>query len=268
MIKENRFRKVVAEGKVPVGHMIWEFGTRGIAKVLESADLDFVLLDMEHSVWDTERVADLIAWFKATPIAPFVRVPQCMYHFLARVMDAGALGVMIGNVETGEQARLIVDSVKYPPAGRRGVGLGGAHTDYTAPDPVQYFQRANESGVVICQIESPIGLSNLETIAATPGVDVLWVGHFDLTTQMGIPAQFQHPRFLKALADVVDAAKRHGKLAGIQPGSPEQADQWIEIGYNVISWKADTALYANALRGEVGKLRERAQKAKGVAGRA
>jgi 2-dehydro-3-deoxyglucarate aldolase/4-hydroxy-2-oxoheptanedioate aldolase len=173
MMKDNRFRHVVSEGRVPVGHMIWEFGTRGIAKILESADLDFVLLDMEHSEWDTERVADVIGWLKATPIAPFVRVPQAMYHFLARVMDAGALGVMVGNVETGEQAKLIVDSVKYPPMGKRGVGLGGAHTDYIVPDAESYFRRANQDGVVICQIESPVGLANLEAIASTARVDVL-----------------------------------------------------------------------------------------------
>jgi 2-dehydro-3-deoxyglucarate aldolase/4-hydroxy-2-oxoheptanedioate aldolase len=256
MLKENRFRRVVREGRVPVGHMIWEFGTRGIAKVLESADLDFVLLDMEHSEWDTERVADLIAWLKATPIAPFVRVPQAQYHFLARIMDAGALGVMIGNVETPEQARLIVDSVKYPPMGKRGVGLGGAHTDYVVPDPESYYRHANESGVVICQIESPVGLSNLDAIASTPGVDVLWVGHFDLSTQMGIPAQFQHPAFLDALHKVVDATRRHGKLAGIQPGSPEQAAQWRAVGFNVISWKADSGLYGAALRSEVKALRD------------
>jgi 2-dehydro-3-deoxyglucarate aldolase/4-hydroxy-2-oxoheptanedioate aldolase len=254
-MKENRFRRVIAEGRIPVGHMIWEFGTRGIAKILESADLDFVLIDMEHSEFDTERVADLIAWFKATPIAPFVRVPQCLYHFLARVMDAGALGVMVGNVETREQAELIVRSVKYPPLGKRGVGLGCAHTDYVGPDPATYFRTANESSVIICQIESPIGLANLDAIASTEGVDVLWVGHMDLSTAMGIPADFQNPAFLDALAAVVAAARRYGKLAGIQPGSAEQADQWMGIGYNVISWKADTALFTTALRSEVAELR-------------
>jgi 2-dehydro-3-deoxyglucarate aldolase/4-hydroxy-2-oxoheptanedioate aldolase len=172
-------------------------------------------------------------------------------------MDAGAMGVMIGNVESAEQARLIVDSVKYPPMGRRGVGLGGAHTDYVLPEAAGYYRRANESGVVICQIESPVGLSNLEVIASTPGVDVLWVGHFDLSTQMGIPAQFQHPEFLAALGKVVDVARRHEKLAGIQPGSEEQAAQWIELGFNVISWKADTGLYGGALRSEVRALRDR-----------
>ena len=124
-MKPNLFRGVAAEGRIPVGHMIWEFGTRGIAKILENAGLDFVLIDMEHTSFDMERVADLIAWFKATPIAPFVRVPQGFYHFLARVMDAGALGAMVANVESAEQAKAIVDAVKYAPLGHRGVGLGG-----------------------------------------------------------------------------------------------------------------------------------------------
>ncbi len=256
-MKDNRFRRVVMEGRIPVGHMVWEFGTRGMAKILETADLDFVLLDMEHSEFDTDKIADLIAWLKATGIAPFVRVPQTLYHFIARVMDGGALGVMCANVESGEQAKAIVDAAKYAPMGKRGVGIGGAHTDYKNPDPVQYFAYANLNSTVICQIESVQGLENVEAIAATPGVDVLWVGHFDLTTSMGIPGQFGDPAAIAALQKVADVAKAHGKLAGIQPSTMEQADGWLKMGYNVISWKADSALYGNALRTEVGALRER-----------
>ncbi|MBM3810937.1 MAG: aldolase [Acidimicrobiia bacterium] len=255
-MKENRFRKVVATGGIPVGHMIWEFGTRGIAKILESANLDFVLLDMEHSEFDTERIADLIAWLKATDIAPFVRVPQGLYHFIARVMDAGALGVMVANVESAEQARQIVDAAKYAPLGKRGVGLGAAHTDYLNPDPVAYFQKANDNSTVICMIESPAGLENVEAIIATPGVDVLWIGHFDLSQAMGIPGQFQNPRFLEAQKKVVDAARKHHKLAGMQPGNMEQADQWRKMGFNVLSWRGDVAVYAGTLRSEVANLRK------------
>ena len=170
----------MAEGRIPVGHMIMEFGTRGIAKILEAADVDFVVFDMEHSGFGIERVFDLIAWAKASPFAPMVRVPQGRYHFLARVMDAGALGVMVGNVETPEEAREIVAAVKYAPMGRRGVGLGTAHNDYVMPSPTAYYEESNASGVVICQIESGLGVSNAEAIAATPGVDFLWIGHFDL----------------------------------------------------------------------------------------
>ena len=161
-MKENRFKRVLREGKAPVGHMIMEFATRGIAKILEAADLDFVVIDMEHTGFDAERVADVIAWLKATDIAPFVRVPQPLYHFMARTMDAGALGIMVGNVETPEQAKSIVNAVKYAPLGSRGVGLGTAHNDYLMPDPVKYMQWANENSTVICQIESPVGLANLD----------------------------------------------------------------------------------------------------------
>ena len=152
-MKPNRFRQIVKEGRIPIGTLVWEFGTRGLPKILEAADLDFVLIDMEHSTFDGEHVADLLALFKATPIAPIVRVPQRLYHFLARAMDAGALGVMVANVETAEEAREIVDAVKYAPVGHRGVGLGSAHTDYVIPDPVTYFREANENTTVIAMIE-------------------------------------------------------------------------------------------------------------------
>src|SRR6266849_3491413 len=195
-MKPNRFRQVVKEGRIPLGTMVWEFGTRGMAKILESADLDFVLIDMEHSTFDGERVADLLAWLKATPIAPFVRVPQRLYHFLARAMDAGALGVMVANVETPEQAREIVDAVKYAPLGHRGVGLGSAHTDFIMPDPAAYFREANQNTTVIAMIESPRGVANADAIAATRGVDVLWVVHVDVRQAMWSPVQFHHADFL------------------------------------------------------------------------
>jgi 2-keto-3-deoxy-L-rhamnonate aldolase RhmA len=255
-LKNNRFRDVLAAGGRPVGHMVMEFGTRGVAKILEAVDVDFVVYDMEHSGFEIERVFDLIAWAKASSFTPMVRVPQGRYHFLARVMDAGAMGVMVANVETPEQARDIVDAVKYPPLGRRGVALGTAHTDYLVPDARQYYEQSNAGNVVICQIESEQGVRNASAIAAVEGVDCLWIGHYDLSTSMGIPAQFEHERFRSALATVVEAARQHGRLLGIQPGSPEQATEWIRAGFNVISWSSDIAVYRAALQSGVRKVRE------------
>jgi 2-dehydro-3-deoxyglucarate aldolase/4-hydroxy-2-oxoheptanedioate aldolase len=254
-MKKNRYRDVIAAGKVPVGHMVWEFGTRGIAKLVEAADVDFVIFDMEHSGFGVDRVFDLIAYSKACSFAPFVRVPEGQYHFLARIMDAGALGVMVGNVQTADQAKSIVDATKYAPLGKRGVGLGSAHTDYLVPDPVTYYREINESSVVICQIESPEGVRNAEAIAATPGVDILWIGHYDLSTSMGIPGQFQHPDFLAALRTTVAAARKHGCRLGIQPGSAEQAKEWIAHGFDVLSYGADSAVYRAALTAGVNQLR-------------
>lgn len=255
-MKPNLLRQRLAEGHLAIGHMIMEFGTRGIAKIVEAAGVDFVLLDMEHSGMDFERIADLVAWFKATPVAPMVRVPQHLYHFVARVLDAGALGIMAPNVESAEAARALVGYVKYGPQGARGLGLGTAHNDYVPPQPAEYLRAANDNTSLICQIESVRGLENLEAIAATPGVDVLWVGHFDLTQSMGIVGQFENPRFLEALARVAEAARRHGKAAGIQPGSTEQAAAWRKLGYNAISFSSDFAVYRTALASAVAAVRK------------
>jgi 2-dehydro-3-deoxyglucarate aldolase/4-hydroxy-2-oxoheptanedioate aldolase len=254
-MKPNRLRQLLAAGKSPVGHMIMEFSTRGIAKIVEGAGVDFVFLDMEHSGFDFAAVNDLLAWFKATPVTPIVRVPAHDYHFIARAMDAGAQGIMAPNVRTPEEARAVNNAMRYAPAGGRGLGLGAAHNDYLPPNPAEYLREANENNILVAQIESTTALENLDAIAATPGVDILWVGHFDLTQSMGIVGQFDHPDFLKALRDVAEAAKRHGKGAGLQPGSLEQARAWKALGCNVLSFSADHAVYRNALRAAVDELR-------------
>jgi 2-keto-3-deoxy-L-rhamnonate aldolase RhmA len=235
--------------------MVMEFATRGIAKIVEAADLDFVLYDMEHSGFSMDHVFDLIAWSKAASFAPMVRVPQGHYHFIARVLDAGALGIMVANVQTPEEAAEIVACTKYPPAGKRGVALGTAHTDYVMPAPAEYLAEANESIVVICQIESGRGVENSDAIAAVSGVDCLWIGHYDLSFSLGIPGQFSDPRFVAARKTVAEAAQRHGKLLGVQPGSAEMAADWIAAGFNVISWGSDAAIYRNALEAGVKQLR-------------
>ena len=91
-MKSNRFKQVRSEGQVPVGHMVLEFGTRGLPQLLEVAGVDFAVVDMEHTGFGASEIANLMAWFKATTVAPFVRVPQIEYHFIARTLDAGALG--------------------------------------------------------------------------------------------------------------------------------------------------------------------------------
>ena len=232
-----------------------EFGTRGIAKIMERADLDFALVDMEHSGFGIERVADLVAWLKATSITPVVRVPQPLYHFVAGVQDVGMQGVMVANVETAEAAARIVDHAKYPPRGHRGIGLMAAHSDYGSPKASEYLAEANDRGVVIAQIESATGLANVDGIAAVEGIDVLWVGHNDLSTSMGIPDQFESAPFLEALDRVVAAARKYGKAAAAQPGSPAQTDAWMARGFSVISLGSDAALYREALRGAVNRVR-------------
>lgn len=246
-MKANRFKQVLDEGGVPVGHMLDEFGTRGMGQILENAGVDFVLLDAEHSGFTIAQIADLLAWFAGTTVAPFVRVPQIEYHLIARCLDSGALGVMVPDVRNGAQAKAIVDAVKYPPLGERRVGLGGGNTGYQAVVAAEFLPRANQNTTVVCQIESVEGLASIEEIAGTPGVDVLWVGHGDLSNSLGIVGDYHHTRLRSALRLVVETARSHGLGAGIQPGGLTQAQEWLEMGFNVISYGNDIRLYASAL---------------------
>jgi 2-dehydro-3-deoxyglucarate aldolase/4-hydroxy-2-oxoheptanedioate aldolase len=258
-MKQNRFKQVLVDGKVAVGHMVVEFGTRGVARMLEAAGVDFVLVDTEHSGFSFADIANMMAWFKATTVAPFVRIPQIQYHFIARTLDAGALGIMVPNVKSGTEARAVVEAAKYAPLGRRGVSIGGANTDYIRVNPKEFMAYANENTTIICQIESQEGLDNLTEIATTPGVDVLWVGHFDLTQSLGIPAQFQHPKFLDALKSIVETARKHDLAAGIQPYGLAQAQEWMGMGFNVISYGGDLAVYVEAVTQAVVSVRKLAR---------
>lgn len=255
-VKPNRFRQILAQGKVPVGHMLIEFASPGMARILDCAGVDFVVVDMEHSGFGFREVATLLALFKSTSITTFVRVPQIEYHFIARCLDAGAQGIMAPNVRNGAEARAIISAAKYAPLGERGVALGTANTDYRSVNAVEFLTEANRETVIICQIESQEGLDHLEEIATTPGVDILWVGHFDLSHSLGIAGQLDHPRLLEALQQVVAVARRHKLAAAIQPRTLAQARRWLELGFNVISFGADVAIYIDALADGVARVRE------------
>ncbi len=246
-MNENRLLSRFRAGAVPVGHMIWEFGTRGIARMTELAGLDFVLLDTEHGAFSPHQLADLVAWYRATSVTPIVRIPQLAFPMIPRTLDTGAQGIMMPNVRSAKMAQQVVQAAKYAPMGYRGLGLGGSATAYETGDAREQMAELNAQTVIICQIESRAALTELDAIASVPGVDVLWVGQADLAQSLDIPGEFDNPEFLDALREVVDCCNRHGLGAGIQPNNPEQCRNWMGLGFNVVSYSVDTALYMDAL---------------------
>jgi 2-dehydro-3-deoxyglucarate aldolase/4-hydroxy-2-oxoheptanedioate aldolase len=127
------------------------------------------------------------------------------------------------------------------------VALGIAHDLYRAAG-AEFFAQANEDLPVIIQVETVKAFENLEAIASVPGVDVLWVGHYDLTVSMGIPAQFDHPRLLQAMDDLVAACSRHGVAPGFLPPSPESAAHWVSKGFRMISLGSDIGVFLDGMR--------------------
>jgi 2-dehydro-3-deoxyglucarate aldolase/4-hydroxy-2-oxoheptanedioate aldolase len=207
---------------------------------------------MEHTGTGFETLKPQFALCRALGVAPLVRVPATEYHFVARALDCGALGVMVPLVDTAEQAERIVSFTRYPPKGRRGAAFGFAHDDYRAGDVVEKMREIHGRTLVICMIETRAGLENVEAIAAVDGVDVLWLGHFDLTNFLGIPAQFSHPQYRDAVKRIAAAAARHGKSAGYMASSAELGREYLGHGYRMIATGTDQALLQNSLSQLIG----------------
>lgn len=255
-MRTNQVKAKLAAGERSIGTMVFEFDTTGIGRIAAEAGAEFIVFDMEHTGWSIETIRMLMATTRAADTVPMVRVPATQYHLLSRPLDAGAMGLMVPMVESEEQARLIVRSAKYHPEGGRGTAFGIAHDDYTGGDVAEKMRSANQEIMLLAQIETVAGVENCEAIAAVTGIDCLWVGHFDLTQSMGIPAQFDHPDFIANLKRVAAACEANGKVAGAMVSSVDNAKTWIDLGYRAIAYWGDLWIYGQALREGVDGVRK------------
>ena len=253
-MKPNAIKSHVLAGQPVAGAMVFEFFSPGMSAILANAGCRFVLYDMEHTGLGFETLKWLFASCRGLPIEPMVRVPRGEYTWIARALDLGARGVMIPMVESAEHALSIVQACRYPPVGRRGAAFGFAQCDYLGGDVGEKIRKYHERTLVIAQIETERGLDQVEQIAAVDGIDVLWVGHFDLSNFMGIPAQFNDPRFDAAMRKVAKVARAHGKAAGFMATDAAWIARAREMGYTMIAGGTDTGLLETALKGMVGQI--------------
>lgn len=255
-MQPNLVKQKLLAGQRSIGTMIFEFATPGIARIAAQAGAEFAVLDMEHTGWSIETIKMLIATSRAASLAPFVRVPAVEYHFIARVLDMGAMGIMCPMVESAEQARRLVASAKYPPQGRRGAAFGIAHDDYSGGSLLDKIASANRESLLIAQIETSAGVENVEAIAAVEGIDVLWIGQYDLSLSLGAPGQFETPQFTGATDRVLSACQKHGKTAGIMPTDVANGRLVLDQGFRIVAYSGDLWIYQSALRQGIAALRD------------
>jgi 2-keto-3-deoxy-L-rhamnonate aldolase RhmA len=249
--------KAMAGTKAPkFGHFIVEFATPGIGHILKSAGCDFVLFDLEHSGFHFETVKSVIRYFEAAQLPAIVRVPSREYQHIARAMDMGAEGLMLPMVGTAGEAREIVRAMKYHPDGGRGVALQVAHDRYRPGAVADKFAAANKRSTLFCQIETVEGVENADEMASIDGVDALWVGHFDLSVSLGIPGQFDHPDFERAIDRTIAACRKHKKALGRLVPTVEQGIELYEAGFDFICYSGDVWVLHNALAEAMARLRD------------
>jgi 2-dehydro-3-deoxyglucarate aldolase/4-hydroxy-2-oxoheptanedioate aldolase len=249
--------KQLAATKEPkIGNFIVEFATPGIGHILKAAGMDFAFFDMEHSGFSFETLKSAVRYFEAAGIPTITRVPALENDMLARACDMGAEGLLAPMISTPAQAKAMVDSVKYYPAGKRGVGLQMAHDNYRAAPVAEALNAANERTAVVCLIETAEGAENVDAIAAVPGVDGLWVGHFDLSVSLGIPGEFSNPKFLAAVDRIIAAAKKHNRFLGRLVPNVEQGITFYKQGFDFICYSGDIWVLRDGLAAAGKAIRE------------
>lgn len=254
-MQDNTLKTMAKSRALKLGHFIVEFATPGIGHIVKSAGGEFVLFDLEHSGFSFETVKSALRYFEAAGVAVIVRVPSKEYHHIARACDMGAEGIMVPMVGSAAEAKAILDCMKYHPEGKRGVALQVAHDNYR-PGPVhEKLAAANRRTTLFCQIETAEGVKNAEKIAAVPGVDCLWVGHFDLSTSLGIPGEFEDPKFAAAIKTVAAATRKHDKALGRLVPNVAQGIEYFDKGFDFICYAGDVWVLHNALSEALAALR-------------
>ena len=248
-------RDMVGRKTLKSGTLVWEFAVPGIGHLLAVGGSEFVFLDTEHSGLGTDALKSTLQYLDAASIPALVRPPGRSYENIARALDAGAEGLILPMVGSGDQARRIVQCAKYTPMGARGVALGIAHDRYTSGSVAEKLAAANRRSVLFALVETREGAENADAIASVEGIDGLWIGHLDLTSSLGIPGQFEHPDYVDAVDRIARAASDNGiSLGRMVEGAGEGATLFAR-GFDFIAVGTDTQLYANALRAELTALR-------------
>jgi 2-keto-3-deoxy-L-rhamnonate aldolase RhmA len=252
-MRENPLKRTLASGGAIVGLICLEFSSTGIARLVDAAGADFVMFDMEHSGWSIETVKQLLAASRASACVPLVRVSGVQRHLISRPLDLGALGLMVPMVESAEEARQIVEFARFPPQGSRGVGV--YYPDEIEADGLAAsLEKANRNQLLIAQIETMRGVEQVDEIAEVDGIDLIWIGHFDLTTSLGVPGRFGHPLHARAVDRILAAAERAGKPVGSVANDVEHGKALLAQGYSAIVY-CDSLLFASSLGSAVSALR-------------
>jgi 2-keto-3-deoxy-L-rhamnonate aldolase RhmA len=237
-LNPKSLKQKMRNGELVVGSWI-TLGHAAIAEIMARAGFDWLTIDHEHSAIDIAEAQELIRTCDLLGVTPLVRLSANDPVQIKRVMDAGAGGIIVPNVQTPAEARLAVESVYYPPRGKRGVGL--ARAQKYGPGFASYKEWLSKEAVVVVQIEHRLAVENLREILETEGVDAFIVGPYDLSGSFGKPGVFDDPEYLAALKEISRVSKTAQVLPGVHVVEPSKAlfQQAVDNGYRMIAYSVD-----------------------------
>jgi 2-keto-3-deoxy-L-rhamnonate aldolase RhmA len=257
-MRNNEVKRALMAGEIKVGTWIHTLGARQLPQVLATTGFDYVHIDMEHSAFSLETVAEMCQAALSAGLMPIVRPPGKDHHLISRPLDNGAQGVLIPHVDTAEQAEAAVQAVKFPPRGLRGSQPPSFHTSYAKVDTGEYMEEANRETLVMVQIESRDAIDHLDEILAVAGVDGSTLGRGDLAAEFGVSNR-DHPEILAGLEAMIEACERHGKIPGLMVQQTEDARQWIERGIRYVTYASEVLMIRTAGNAALAEIRSAAE---------
>jgi len=236
-------------------HGCWlNLGSSVTAEIVGMSGFDWVLIDLEHGAGVEKDVLHQLQALEHTPAAAVVRVESAQRQRIHRVLDMGAEGVMVPRIGNAMEAAAVASGLHYPPDGNRGIAKMVRASGFGQNFP-DYYKNAKENILGIVQIETAEVLSHLDAVAALAGIDVLFIGPSDLSMELGIFGQFDHPLFKDAVHATVNAAQKAGKATGILLQHPDDYKKYHDIGIRMIACGADGTFVAEGARNMANKLK-------------
>ena len=258
-IMKNMVKEKILQNQKVVG-TFFELGSLSEMECLGNANLDYVVIDTEHGPFDTETVMNLIRTAELVNLTPFVRVAETSHKEIQRCLDVGAMGVIVPLVKTIEDIKKIVEFAKFPPLGGRGFCPVRAskfgYADCALNGIDHYMKVCNSELMVLPQCETKECLDIIEEIVRMKGVDGIFVGPFDLSISLGIPAQFTSETFVIALKRIFDACKNVGKPIFIYAGNVEGAKKYLHDGFDSVAYSMDAEVLINAYKSIIHAIKE------------
>ncbi|MDR1338735.1 MAG: aldolase [Prevotellaceae bacterium] len=216
---------------------------------------DFVILDMEHGPAGFPELQNLIRGAEASGVLPVVRTYDSSEVAISKALDLGAKGVQIPQIQSAEQAREVVKAAKYFPKGERGVCRFVRAAKYSSTPRSEYFELANEA-LTILQVEGKQVLNRLDSILSVEGLDILFIGPYDLSQSLGVPGQVSHPSVVEAIGNITGQAKKAGVVTGVFCDTFEAAALWRNAGIQYLSYSVDVGIFTEACSSIVNSLKK------------
>ncbi len=247
----KNFRNRLIDGELLLSTLV-SLPSAEVVELLSKLGFDWLFIDGEHGPFETLQMQAMLQ-AASTQCACIIRVPSHDAVSIKKALDIGAVGIIVPQIKTAAEARLAVQSAKYPPIGARGVGLARAH-EYGISFS-EYLTTADQQICVIIQAETQEAIDNIEEIAAIEGVDAILIGPYDLSANLGHSGEVEHPEVINAIEKVVQACQKENVKLGYFGVNVEAVRPYIDKGFTLITVGVDSLLILNSAQQMLTELR-------------